>query len=156
MFYRVGQFFKAIFSKLTDEDRGFINKYLLPSDRDIFNKLPTHEKKHSINVARYVMENNNVDDNIIRATLLHDVGKINSGLNPFFKGAIVIMDGISPSITKKLNFIKPVRVYYNHPSIGGKIYRDRDEFVAFIIENHHNPKCCDPIVTMVREADCKN
>ncbi|MEF9953012.1 MAG: HD domain-containing protein [Clostridium sp.] len=156
MFYRVGQFFKAIFSKITNEDRAFIDTYLTNEDKKLFNKLPTHEKKHSINVAKYVMNNNNVNNKIIRAALLHDIGKINSGLNPFFKGAIVIMDGISTNLTKKLSFIKPVRVYYNHPAIGAEIYSNKDPFLGFIIENHHNYKCADVIVTMVREADCKN
>lgn len=156
MFYRVKQFFLAIFARLTKEDYDFINKYLDEKDKLLFNSLPTHEKKHCINVAIFFRGNNNVDDKFIKAALLHDIGKRNSGLNPIFKGIIVIMNKISESATRKLQFIKPINVYYNHPYIGYELYKDIDEEIAYIIKNHHNYNCTDKIVKMLQEADCKN
>ncbi|KMT22418.1 HD domain-containing protein [Clostridium cylindrosporum] len=157
MLYRVKQFFLALFSKITNEDKEFINRYLNDEDKKIFNRLPTHEKKHSLNVARYVLNHNKgIDDFYIRASILHDIGKINSGLNPIFKGIIVILNSLSEELTRKMQFIKPISVYYNHPSIGGGIYRDIDRDISYIIENHHNYTITDPIIKMIQEADSKN
>ncbi|MEG0372067.1 MAG: HD family phosphohydrolase [Clostridium sp.] len=157
MFYRVKQFFMAVFSKLDNDDKDFINRYLDRVDLEIFEKLPTHEKKHCINVARYVLDNNSgVGDFVIRASLLHDIGKVSSGLNPIFKGIIVIMNRISNKGTRSLRFIKPIRVYYNHPEIGGKIYSNIDSSIAYIIENHHNYNIKDSTIRMIQEADSNN
>lgn len=157
MFYRVKQFFLAMFAKITKEDEEFINRYLTKEDLNLFKKLPTHEKKHCINVAKYVINNNhNVSDFIIRATILHDIGKINSGLNPIFKSIIVIMNKVSEKLTRKLQFIKPIYVYYNHPYIGGEIYRGINKEIAYIVENHHNYKIDNDTIKMIQEADCNN
>lgn len=157
MFYRVKQFFLAVFSNITREEEDFINKYLTVEDMSLFNKLPTHEKKHCVNVAKYVLENNsNANGFLVKAALLHDIGKINSGLNPIFKGVIVIMNAISEDLTRKLKFIKPVNVYYNHPDIGYEIYKNIDSEISNIIKNHHNYKSVDTAVKIIQEADCKN
>lgn len=157
MFYRIKQFFLAVFSKITKDEEEFLIKYLDEEDIILFNKLPTHEKKHCINVAKYVIENNdNISELTVKAALLHDIGKINSGLNPIFKGIIVIMNGISEKLTKKLQFIKPINVYYNHPVIGWEIYKSINSDIAYIIKNHHNYKSTDEIVKIIQEADCRN
>lgn len=157
MLYRIKQFILALFSRFTDEDREFIDLYLDNLDKTLFEKLPKHEKKHCINVAKYVISHNeNIDNFIIRASLLHDIGKVDSFLNPFFKGIIVILDKISKNFTKKLSFIKPVRVFYNHPVIGYELYKNIDSDVAEIIKEHHNYDSKDYIINMIQEADNKN
>lgn len=157
MFYRIKQFFSAVFARLSKEDIDFLNLHLSEEEMKIFSKLPTHEKKHSINVAHYIIENNrNISDFVIKAGILHDIGKINSHLNPFFKSIIVILDGISEDFTKKLKFIKPIKVYYEHPEIGFETYNDIDREIANLIKEHHNYNNQNPIVKIIQEADCKN
>lgn len=157
MLYRIKQFILAVFSRFTYEDKVFIEQYLNDKDKSLFEKLPTHEKKHCINVAKYVINHNkNVDKFIVKASLLHDIGKINSFLNPFFKGFIVILDKISEKFTRKLAFIKPVKVYYNHPQIGYDLYKNIDLNIANIIREHHNYNSTDYIINIIQEADNKN
>ncbi len=143
-FYRIKQFFWAINSKLNDEDIVFINKNLTKKELNLFYKLSRHEQKHCINVSYDVMEvckKENLNTKIlVKASLLHDIGKIYKKITIMDKSIIVIADILSKGYIKKLNNFKKIQVYYNHGEIGYKMLNryNYDDKILYLIKNHHN------------------
>jgi putative nucleotidyltransferase with HDIG domain len=142
MVYRVRQFIWAICAKLTEADYVFIDEYLNSRERALFMSLPKFEQAHSLNVARDVLEEaqkkNLYDELLIKAALLHDIGKINKGLNIYIKSILVIMDKLFPEFLKRFTWNKQVNAYYNHPEMAMELLEGEDGYIKYLIKNHHN------------------
>jgi putative nucleotidyltransferase with HDIG domain len=142
--YRVKQFYWSITSKIDDADTEFIRRFLNKEERELFNSLSTYEQKHSVNVARAVtdaMGKNDYNDTLVKASLLHDIGKTFKKLNPIEKSIIVILDSVSKGKLKRYKGLKTVDVYYNHGDKGYNILKNAggyDERFLYLIKNHHN------------------
>lgn len=161
MFYRIKQFFWAATAKLKEEDIKFASNYLNDYEKSLLFSLPVFEQAHSIKVARCVLEEclkrDSYDVLLIKAALLHDVGKANSSLNIVTKAILVIMDKIFSKTMKRLTFIKSVNAYYNHPEIALKYLDNTDEYIAFLIRNHHNYEIVwDEKLRILQEIDSKS
>ncbi|WP_353893825.1 HD domain-containing protein [Proteinivorax hydrogeniformans] len=145
MLYRVKQFFKSFNAKVSEKEINWIRNNLTASEQKIFFKLPTYEQRHSIDVALTVKERTGQLDErqaklLIRAALLHDVGKINTGLNPITKSISVIFDIFNKQkkVPKKPRFLQG---YYLHPYFSVEILKNegiQDEELLYLIGNHHN------------------
>lgn len=161
MFYRIKQFLWAAAAKLRDEDIKFVTEYLNDYEKSLFFSLPVSEQVHSVKVARGVLEECLKEDAydvlLIKAALLHDIGKINSGLNIFTKAILVIMNRIFPRAMKKLTFIKSVNAYYNHAEIALNYLKNTDDYMEFLIRNHHNYEVVwDKKLKILQKIDSKS
>ncbi|EYE87229.1 HD family phosphohydrolase [Fervidicella metallireducens AeB] len=161
MLYRVKQFFHGITAKLTSEDISFIDNFLDIKEKDLFFMLPEYEQAHSIRVARRVLEESvkreAYSDMLMKAALLHDIGKINSGLNLITKSIMVILNKLFPKYLYKLNGIKFVNAFYNHPELALGYLMDEEEEVKFLILNHHNYYIkCNEGLEILQLADSEN
>ncbi|GAA0123416.1 HD domain-containing protein [Clostridium faecium] len=163
--YRVKQFFKAITAKITDEDIEFFNRYLKPFEIELFNKLKVYDKKHCINVAKDIFEEtkrislNDYDTNtLIKAGLLHDIGKVYRSLNPIEKSIVVILNFITNGRLKKFNNIKAINVYYNHGEIGYNILKkyDYDHNFLNLIRYHHTNNYQNIFMDILKKCDDRN
>lgn len=142
--YRIKQFYWSITARLNEEDVDFINKYLNEEEIKLFIMLVVYEQKHSIKVARDVIKECNqrgINPNMLmKAALLHDIGKITNRLNIVDKSAIVLLDKLTRGKLKKAKGIKKIEIYYNHGEKGVEVlkpygYNDR---LLYLIKNHHN------------------
>ena len=153
MIYRIKQAIWAISSNFKEIDYTYINKYLDKNEIILFNKLKRSEKYHCIRVCydclRINSENKlNIDEVVLaKLALLHDIGKIDYGLNLIEKSILVILNKITKGALKNFSNFKSVDVYYNHGLKGKNILlREQkknlssnlynDEFLN-AIENHH-------------------
>ncbi|MCR3758849.1 HD domain-containing protein [Clostridium felsineum] len=135
---RINQFFKYVYSYVDDDDKLYIEKYLNSREKELFYKLSIHEQKHAVNVARDVDKRCSEED-MIKAALLHDIGKIYIKLNLIDKSILVILDFISKGKLKKFSKIKKVYCHYNHSYIGYCMLKElENEEVLFLVKNHHN------------------
>ncbi len=79
--HRINQFVFAVTSRAIPEDRAFVSDYLNLKEAALFNRLPDDIRKHSIVVAKRLIELSHdappeVDAReLARAGLLHDIGK---------------------------------------------------------------------------------
>lgn len=132
----------AVTAKLRDEDKAFIRKYLNEDERDLFYSIPVYEQVHSLRVARGVLDEclkkNIYDIILIKAGLLHDIGKMNCRMGIITKSILVVMDKIFPTRMRRLILFKKVNVYYNHPELGVDILKTDNEYLKYLIQNHHN------------------
>jgi hypothetical protein len=142
MSYRIKQFFWGITAQIDENDKSFINMYLSEAERECFYSLPKYEQAHSLRVAREVLkeslENSLYDIMLIKAALLHDIGKANSGLNIITKSIFVILDKLFPKLLKRFTSVDIINAYYYHPEIAVTVLRDEDDYVKYLIKNHHN------------------
>lgn len=167
--YRIQQFVKAITAKITEEDLSLINKYLNHNEIELFNKLPIYDRKHSINVAKDIMREvnkesfnkNNKDFNyetLIKAALLHDIGKSYKKLNPIDKSVLVLLNKFTKGKLKNYSNFKKIHVYYNHGEEGYKLLKHKnysDKFLGVIRDHHKGDISCD-YTKIIKEYDDKN
>lgn len=161
--YRVKQFYLAVTSKIEEEDKKFIDLYLDKNELELFNKLPIYEQTHSLRTAKSVKEEClkfNLDDNkLIKAALLHDIGKIQNNLNIMDKSIIVLLDKITKGKAKKLSSIKKIDTYYNHGEKGYNTLKNyiSDKKILKLVKEHHNASIVDDKeLQILRECDNKN
>jgi putative nucleotidyltransferase with HDIG domain len=158
MMHRVKQFYWSIQSKLKAEDKEFLKVYLNTIEVNLFNELSEYEKKHSINVAQEVIKKTH-NETVIRAALLHDIGKIRKRINPFSKSILVMLDSISKGKLKKLSEFGIVDSYYNHGDKGYELMKKyiNDERLLYLIKNHHNDNIIgDKDLNILKACDDKN
>jgi putative nucleotidyltransferase with HDIG domain len=172
MLNRVKQFFTALTAKIYKEDIELVRRYLNEFEMNLFQQLMPYEQKHSINVAKdalRVCEKRKKDNlyninekRLIKACLLHDIGKINIKLNILDRTLLVIFDKLSGGKIKRIHN-KKIDVYYNHGNIGYKLlrkYNYDDEFL-YLIKNHHKKHKYENVnyseeLDILRECDKKN
>lgn len=165
--YRVKQFFWSLFSRVTEEDRKYVQNHLTDGEFRLFSKLPKAEQKHCIRVAEYVegeyeslrKNNNDICDpevcRMIRVALLHDIGKLKRPLNVVDKSVLVMLNSISGGDLIKLQRFEKVKVYYRHGEIGADMLSQYgvDERFLFLVRNHHSDIRGDRELELLRYCD---
>lgn len=161
--YRIKQFYLAITSKVSEEDKKFLSLYLDKEELSLFNKLPIYEKAHSIRTAKSVKEEcvkYNLEDGLLtKAALLHDIGKVEKTLSIVDKSLIVLLDKFTKGKVKKFSNLKKIDVYYNHGEKGYNVLRKhiKDEKLLHLVKNHHNNEIKnDKELQILKECDNKN
>lgn len=141
--YRVKQFFLAVFSKMSIADNEFISEYMDEFEIRLFHKLDEGEQKHCVRTAFMAREmcegKSDVDvERVIKACLLHDIGKAEGKINAIDKGLIVLMSAIIGSKLKKIPS-KKINIYFNHGEMGYNLLKDhiKDDRLLFLIRNHN-------------------
>lgn len=162
--YRVKQFFWAFTAKMSPKDKNFVKSYLNSSEIKLYNTLTGYEQKHSVNVAMEVKEMCDARKinsySMVRAALLHDIGKTQVRLNPVEKSIFVIFDKLSKGKMKNIKFVKKVDGYYNHGEIGYRILKKHgnyDERFLYLIRNHDNKSIAgDKELEILKSSDDRN
>ena len=108
MIKRIRQFWRAIKAKLTVEDKVFIDKYLNDEEQKLFFAMRVYDQRHVLNVAytaQKIIEQKqyeNVDCNLlIRACLLHDVGRTAKDICLMDKVTSVLLGKFLPQKSKQ-------------------------------------------------------
>ncbi|MDF2883659.1 MAG: metal dependent phosphohydrolase [Clostridiaceae bacterium] len=141
--YRFKQFYWAITAKVNKNDKNFIEENLNEIEKDLFFRLSKSDQKHSLRVAykvKVLCKESNISDKIlVKAALLHDIGKVECSLGVIDKSILVIADKILKGNLKKFKNIKKVNTYYNHAESGYEILKkyDYDKKFLNLIRNHH-------------------
>ena len=77
--YRIWQFWKSFNPPPSQEKLDRLRLYLSPVETMLFNKMPVPDQNHSIRVFESILAAGESDEDLIKAALLHDIGK---GLHP--------------------------------------------------------------------------
>lgn len=159
LFYRVKQFLWGLTARLTDEQRRFVKTRLNDYEQSLFDRLPAYEQLHAVRVAEYVQKEgtkNEMDEYLIKVALLHDIGKIDSGLTLVTKSVLVLLDHAMPSVLHRLEGLKPVNAYYHHPNLAKKYLDGYDEEFLYYVLNHHTLGLKDGKLQLLQRADSNN
>jgi hypothetical protein len=116
-------------------DEAWVASLLSAGEQALWRRMSGPDRRHAVGVARRVAAAN-VHQNVLAAALLHDVGKVESGLST--------LERVPATLARPLRKQTPTRWrrYYDHPSIGAALLRDAgaaDLTVAWAAE-HHQPE----------------
>jgi putative nucleotidyltransferase with HDIG domain len=162
MLYRVRQFLKGITPHTPIEREQFLKMYLTPQESILFYRLPRHERSHAMDTAWTI---NNIGGYIdkevlIKAAMLHDIGKIQGKSGIIKKSILVLMNKFLPSLSYNLSGrLKMFYIYYNHPEIGAKMLErvNTDKHTVELVRYHHSDGHNEIVgMEILKDADCLN
>ncbi len=163
-------------TKLTGQDIQIIDTYLDDSGKFLFYQMSRLDQHHALAVTRAIITelkdsaSSEDYDTLIKAALLHDVGKVRGDFSFLSRILVGLVKRISPTIRGKLAFTNPntywEKIRYGfyvdliHPLRGAhmaKIFGIEPAIVE-MIRHHHDPplKGQSSELALLQKADSKN
>lgn len=149
---RIKQFMADILAPLRPLDEAYIKTLLDPPLHGEFNKLRKAERLHAVAVAKDLSQvlgpmdlKESEEKALLRAALVHDLGKERRALGPLTKTWLVLF-------AKRVNrdrlprFLRRAwQVYFFHPVWGEEKLRElrafpKDEYLYDLVRYHHEPE----------------
>lgn len=166
MLKRVKQFVRGLFARLGEKDYTFITDYLTKEEFDLFETMSRYDRRHAVNVARY-LAGQGADRELIRVGLLHDIGKARCPeLTLVRRSVCVFLEAYFPDYGErkagsgKGKLARALAVHKNHPDLGaallGRLGAD-ERFIA-LVKSHQNGGVVHDLageIDALREADDK-
>jgi len=147
---RVKQFYINATDLMKNEDYDYVKRKLNNEEYKLFNKILKSEQKHSVRIAKeieYIIDNNLIDDIdiiesknlLVKAALLHDIGKSKQKVNIIEKSIIVILNKLTRGRLKEIKKSKKIQCYYNHSEYSYNLLKDiiEEDLILSIIKEHH-------------------
>jgi len=95
--YRARQLWLALTAAPAPEDLALARRTLSPSQMELFLQLQPNEQAHSLQIYRQLRDQKPVDEDLLVAALLHDVGKVSYPLRSWERAWIVIAKAVLPA-----------------------------------------------------------
>ena len=142
--YRAWQFWQSFKPALTQQDWDRIRLYLSPVEVVLFTKMPVPDQNHSYRVFRSLLDSGEVDEDLVKAALLHDIGKGKHPLRRWERVFAVLVCRIMPATAlawgngEPEGFKRPLVIIHQHPDWGAELARQAggSELLVWLIQNH--------------------
>lgn len=153
------------------DDVAWVTEILNPREVAVWSRLPKHDRRHSIAVARDVERRlagtqYAGDRRWLEAALLHDVGKLDSGLGVLGRVAATLAGGLAghdmaDAWSEKRGVTRRFGLYLRHPELGASRIRmcDGSREAAIWADAHQDPDRYDqtgiptPVIEALAAAD---
>ena len=157
--YRGRQFFNIAFSGIMEEERRATEHLLSPAQRELFFGMPVQGQRHCLNVYYNLKARRCEDIDLLRAALLHDVGK--EGVSLWHRVACVILGRICPRLLELLANGRPGSWRYgfysnmHHAQRGATLAEasGASAVTVNLIRSHQDRGSSDPRLLTLQEAD---
>jgi hypothetical protein len=144
MTYRAGQFLNLLTAKRKREYRKFVYEILDPSMATLFFRMRDSDQAHSVRVFQTLVNQGEEDDDLLRAALLHDVGKSLHPLRAWERSLVVVTNQMLPNQVLKwgksepYGWRKPFVVALQHPEWGAVLVQQEggSETLVTLIRYH--------------------
>lgn len=113
--YRVGQFFRALTARVSDEEVRRATRALTPEARSLFRRQATQDQRHALDVYCALQQAGHEDPHLLAAALLHDAGKAAAWLPATHRSIIVLLARFAPTLLARLSRGEPR--WWNHPFV---------------------------------------
>lgn len=172
MLHLARRFFGALWpARPKPDDLAWVMAALTPGELTLWGRMPNHDQRHSIGVAREVARTLDAtewagDSRWIAAALLHDVGKLDAHLGVYGRVMATVAGGVAghdmaDAWSAKSGFTRRAGLYLRHGELGADIIRmanGREEAAAWAAA-HHDPSRWDalsipgPVAAALNAAD---
>lgn len=100
-----------------------ITALLSPAERAIFSRLSEADRRHSVELATRLWRDGHDDPLLLRAALLHDVGKAEAGIRLWHRVVVVLVNRFAPRLrgwltATSVGWRQPFFAIWHHPVIG--------------------------------------
>ena len=130
------------------EDEAWACSHLLDAEVALWNRMPGADRRHAVGVGRRVVEElgGEGDREVVAAALLHDVGKIASGLGTYGRVIATLSAGVAGRTMAEAwsdagGFTRRVGLYLRHPELGADMLTlvGSDPLTITWTREHHLP-----------------
>ncbi|MHB8125494.1 MAG: HD domain-containing protein [Desulfitobacteriaceae bacterium] len=154
MFYRIKQFYKALFPSISPLEIEWVAKTLPASAFSIFRKQSLPEQRHALDVTKSLAIETqslalNPDEyqNLIFAALLHDCGKSLIQLH-LWQRVLIVLFNVWPLQLKENTEAKPgylsstLNIAHQHAEWGESLAKEAglNQQICLLIRQHHSPQ----------------
>lgn len=142
--YRVWQFWQSLKNAPRSEDREKVKVILNSAELALFQGLPIPDQNHSLRVLQTLQSAGETDPDLLKAALLHDIGKILHPLRHWERVFAVLLEAFLPRIAadwgeKDLKgFYRPLVIISQHPVWGADLAEKAgsSQLVIWLIRHH--------------------
>jgi len=129
-------------------EEAWARSQLLPAEAGLWARMPGPDRRHAVGVARRVERALGVEATrpVLAAALLHDVGKVESGLRTYGRVVATLAAkaaGAEMAHTwrRQRGFTRRVGLYLLHPGLGGDLLElaGSDQLTVAWTREHHLP-----------------
>ena len=122
---------------------------LLPEQRKLWFRMSRVDRRHAVGVARRVERalGHEATPPVLAAALLHDVGKLDSGLGTYGRVVATLAGAVggrdmATQWSKATGFTRRVGLYLRHAELGGNLLdlAGSDPLTSAWAREHHNPE----------------
>ena len=143
--YRVRQGLSNLTARPRPEDEALAARYLSPAELRLFRRLEPADRKHSVSVLGSLDRMGVADSCILKAALLHDVGKSRRRISVFHRTLAVILRALFGEIPSFFTWVgreafwMPFYVLENHARLSAAmlVKAGCEERVWRLAELHH-------------------
>jgi putative nucleotidyltransferase with HDIG domain len=142
-------------------DRAWVASVLTPEELGLWQRLPGHDRRHTVEVARRVEATLDGtayggDDRWVACGLLHDVGKLAAGLGIYGRVVATLAAKAGwPALGRRIH------LYLRHGQVGADMIREaggREEAAAWAAVHHRRPEWAgsnlpSPVIEALAAAD---
>lgn len=143
--YRIRQGFSNFSTSVSSEDDALAARYLSPTELNLFERMEPTDRRHTIRVLKSLIASGCRDRQMLKAALLHDVGKSRRRIGVFHRTAAVILRAVFGTLPSFLTWIgkqgfwEPFYILENHPRLSAAMLARAgcEERVWRLAELHH-------------------
>jgi hypothetical protein len=146
--YRAQQFFRALGARMGPPAWAEVEAVLAPAQVALFQRMPRHDQRHSLGVARTLRAAGHDHSDLLSAALLHDVAKSVGPLRLWHRVAIVLLKAFAPRwltwLARKAepdHWRYPFYMHRVHPEIGARWAEEVgcSSLTVWLITHHQSP-----------------
>ncbi len=147
--HRFRQFWWAITARIQEEDRELVEQLLSLPAQKLFWRMPVGDQRHSLAVLRTLIAWGETHPALLKAALLHDVGKAATPLTPWERALIVLWKALGSRIGRPgcsrwpilRRWMERAHRYQAHPEIGAAwaVEAGCDSLTVALIRRHQDP-----------------
>lgn len=170
LLHRIWQLVSALTAEIKADEIAFVNLYLNPLEQNLFYRMSVVDQRHALDATYIARElaagqRGEEDPLLIRAALLHDIGKRDGELTILDRTLIVIFQHFWPrrmtiwALEGRGGFVRNRRhaffVAVNHGERGAAALAEIgcDQRIVDLVRDHHRPGMNDWRMSILQEAD---
>jgi hypothetical protein len=142
--YRLWQFWKSLKRSPRTGDLTLVQSILTSAEYELFQQLPIPDQNHSIRVLKSLQNQGDENPDLLKAALLHDLGKIKYPLKRWERVFSVLTTRLFPQMVQHWGQGKPIGlrrslvVIHQHPDWGADLAEQAGSSfnTIWLIRNH--------------------